>query len=101
MVLLPKNARTTEPVVGVHAHVLPVSDDCVVVVAVSVSDAVAGAQETLPRSNMRFTAFAQSVETVAENVPLCSVPPTIDPDAVAVAAPKVVPVPDSFARAWW
>jgi hypothetical protein len=105
MVPLPKNERTMVPSVFVNAHVLPVSDELnvfVAVVPVTVSVAVAGAQESAPWSNVFVCDAAQFVLTVAANVPVASgsLPVTV-PDAVAALLPKLVPVPASLTRPLW
>ena len=87
------------PVFGVQVQVLPVSvPDSVfdAVAPVSVSVAVLGAHESVPRSPLRVVAFARSVVIAAENVPVPSFAlMAIEPDAVARAPAKLVPVPVS------
>ena len=98
---LPKNALTADPVFGVHVHVLPVSDALTVfdaVAPVSVTVAVDGAHESVPCSPVRVIAFAQSVLKLAEKVPVPSFSlRAIEPEAVAVDAANVEPVPLTLA----
>jgi hypothetical protein len=100
---LPKNRRTVVPSVFVHAHVLPVSAGAlsvfVDVAPTSESVTVAGAHESVPRSDVLVVAADQFVLSVALNVPVPSATLMAVPDAVAVVAPKLVPVPESFAMA--
>src|SRR5439155_9391777 len=103
----PKNALTAEPVVGVHVQALPVSEALTVfdaVAPVSVKVAVDGAHETVPWSPVRVVAFVQSVVRLAEKVPVPSFSlRAIEPEALAVEAPNVEPVPLTFASSerWW
>src|SRR3954464_12795695 len=89
----PKKPLTAAPLVGVHLHVLPASEACVVLAVlapVSVSVAVAGAQERVPCSPVRVVAFVQSLAMLAAKVPVPSFSlRTIEPDAVAVLPAKL------------
>ncbi len=59
----------------------------------------AGAQESVPLSPVFVDASAQFVLRFALNVPPASgLPATIEPEAVVLAAAKVEPVPESFAK---
>src|SRR5262249_37433425 len=97
---LPKNARTTVPSVFVKEQVLPVSDDATVSAPEATeSDAVDGAHESVPLSNVLLVAAAQFVVRAALKVPVESSEPfEIEPDAVELGSLKLVPVPLSFAN---